>query len=372
MVACAARSRRSVYSHALNVRSGSTSGPTLSATAFWGGRRVLVTGGSGFLGGYVVDRLRRNGATVAAPRRSECDLLDRDAIDRTLSDVRPQMIVHLAATVGGIGANQREPGRFFYENMLVGIQLIEAARQHDVEKTVVAGTVCAYPKLTPVPFREADIWDGYPEETNAPYGIAKKALLVQLQAYRQQYGMNGIFLIPVNLYGPRDTFDPARSHVIPALIRKFVDARRADAASVEVWGTGRASREFLFVEDGAQAIVLAAERYDDPEPVNIGAGAEITIAELATMIARLCRYTGDLTFNASLPDGQPRRSLDVSRAEATFGFRATTSLRDGLRRTIAWYERHVDRENGSDASRDGGSSKPSVVRHETGSPSVAR
>jgi GDP-L-fucose synthase len=295
-----------------------------------------------------------------APRRSECDLLDAAAIDGALAAHRPEVIVHLAATVGGIGANQREPGRFFYENIVMGVQLIEAARRHAVDKIVVAGTVCAYPKHTPVPFQEGDIWDGYPEETNAPYGIAKKALLVQLQAYRQQYGMNGIFLIPVNLYGPRDTFDPARSHVIPALIRKFVDARRANAPSVEVWGTGKASREFLYVDDCARAIVLAAEHYDKPEPVNIGAGAEITIAELATLIANLCDYRGQLTFNASLPDGQPRRSLDVTRAEAVFGFRATTALRDGLRRTIDWYVDAHAREL-EVAPRDADEPGPSMV-----------
>jgi GDP-L-fucose synthase len=314
------------------------------STQFWTQRRVLVTGGSGFLGGYVVDRLRAAGATVTAPRRHECDLLDAAAIDRALTSHHPQMIVHVAATVGGIGANQREPGRFFYENIVMGVQLIEAARRHAVDKIVVAGTVCAYPKHTPVPFHEADLWDGYPEETNAPYGIAKKSLLVQLQAYRQQYGMNGIFLIPVNLYGPRDTFDPSRSHVIPALVRKFVEAREANAPTVEVWGTGNASREFLYVEDCARGVVLAAEHYNGAEPVNIGAGAEITIRELATLIASLCGYGGRLTFNASLPDGQPRRSLDVTRAEAEFGFRATTPLRDGLRRTIDWYVEHYARE----------------------------
>ena len=307
-------------------------------STFWSGRRVFVTGGSGFLGSHVVERLRDVGACVTALRRTECDLLDPDAIDHALRVHAPDMVVHLAATVGGIGANQREPGRFFYENMLMGVQLIEAARRHHVNKTVVLGTVCGYPKHTPVPFHEADLWNGYPEETNAPYGVAKKALLVQLDAYRQQYGMNGVFLIPVNLYGPRDTFDPARSHVIPALIRKFIDARDADAPSVEVWGTGRASREFLYVEDCAHAVVLAAERYDDAAPVNICAGAEITVADLATLIASLCGYGGMLKFDTSRPDGQPRRSLDVSRAEQAFGFRATTSLREGLRRTIEWYE----------------------------------
>jgi GDP-L-fucose synthase len=341
--------------------------PTPPSTVFWSGKRVLVTGGSGFLGSYVVERFRSARAIVSAPRRSECDLTDPAAVDHALGTLQPEMIVHLAATVGGIGANQREPGRFFYENIVMGVHLIEAARRHGVGKVVVAGTVCAYPKHTPVPFHEADLWNGYPEETNAPYGIAKKALLVQLHAYRQQYGLNGVFVIPVNLYGPRDTFDPSRSHVIPALIRKFVDARRESAPSVEVWGTGHASREFLYVEDCARAIVLAAERYDSPEPVNIGAGAEITIAELALLIANLCGYRGRLTFNASLPDGQPRRSLDVTRASEAFGFSATTSLRDGLRRTIAWYERHVDRA----ASRDGDVSRSSVVRHELQPPSVA-
>ena len=309
-----------------------------STSTFWNGRRVFITGGSGFLGSHVVERLRETGARVTALRRSECDLLDPDAIERALREHAPDMIIHLAATVGGIGANQREPGRFFYENMLMGVQLIEAARRHQVAKTVVLGTVCGYPKHTPVPFREAEIWNGYPEETNAPYGIAKKALLVQLDAYRQQYGMNGIFLIPVNLYGPRDTFDPSRSHVIPALIRKFVEARDAQLPTVEVWGSGTASREFLFVEDCARAIVQAAERYDKAEPVNIGSGGEITIRELSTLISELCGYRGEIVFNPAYPDGQPRRMLDVSRAEEEFGFRARTDFREGLRRTIAWFE----------------------------------
>ena len=308
----------------------------------------------------MVERLREGGADVAAPARAECDLLDVGAIDRTLAAVRPQMIVHLAATVGGIGANQREPGRFFFENVMMGVQLIEAARAHGVEKIVVAGTVCAYPKHTRVPFHEKNLWDGYPEETNAPYGIAKKALLVQLQAYRQQYGLNGIFLIPVNLYGPRDTFDPARSHVIPALIRKMVEARRTNAPTVEVWGTGKASREFLYVEDCARAVVMAAERYDAPDPVNIGAGAEITIADLAVLIARLSRYEGTLTFNAALPDGQPRRSLDVSRAAQAFGFRASTPFEEGLRRTIEWFERH---EAGESENEFGPRTEPRKGEH---------
>lgn len=307
-------------------------------TPFWPRRRVFVTGGGGFLGSRVVDLLARAGADVCAPTRGECDLLERDAVDSALTDFRPQVLIHLAATVGGIGANRENPGRFFYENALMGITLIEAARRHGIAKTVVLGTVCAYPKLTPVPFREVDLWQGYPEETNAPYGIAKKALLVQLQAYRQQYGMNGIFLIPVNLYGPRDNFDPRSSHVIPALIRKIVEARTTGAPSVEIWGSGRASREFLYVDDCARAIQLAAERYDGLEPVNLGTGEEINVGDLARLIADLCDYTGELRFNASYPDGQPRRKLDTTRAEQEFGFRATVGFREGLRRTIDWYE----------------------------------
>lgn len=306
-------------------------------TSFWPRRRVFVTGGGGFLGSRVVDLLARAGADVCAPPRRECDLLERDAVDAALGDFRPQMLVHLAATVGGIGANRENPGRFFYENALMGITLIEAARRHGIGKTVVLGTVCAYPKFTPVPFREVDLWQGYPEETNAPYGIAKKALLVQLQAYRQQYGMNGIFLIPVNLYGPRDNFDPRSSHVIPALIRKVVEARTTGAPFVEIWGSGRASREFLYVDDCARAIQLAAERYDGLEPVNLGTGEEINISDLARLIADLCDYRGELRFNASYPDGQPRRKLDTTRAKQEFGFRASIGFREGLRRTIEWY-----------------------------------
>jgi GDP-L-fucose synthase len=315
--------------------------------SFWPRRRVFVTGGSGFLGSHLVERLVEADADVAAPSRRECDLLEHGAAERAFRDHRPDMVIHLAATVGGIGANRDNPGRFFYENAMMGISLIEAARRHGVEKTVVLGTVCAYPKHTPVPFKEDDLWLGYPEETNAPYGIAKKALLVQLQAYRQQYGMNGIFLIPVNLYGPRDNFDPASSHVIPALIRKFLEARESGAPAVEIWGSGRASREFLFVEDCARAILLAAEKYDGAEPVNLGTGEEITIAELARLIGDLCGYRGELRFNTSLPDGQPRRKLDTERAAEAFGFRSGTSFRDGLRRTIDWYEGAV----GAEASR---------------------
>jgi GDP-L-fucose synthase len=306
-------------------------------TAFWPRRRVLVTGGAGFLGSHVVERLNAVGATVLAPRRSECDLLDHGALDRVLADFTPDQVIHLAATVGGIGANRDNPGRFFYENAMMGMTLIESARRHAVAKTIVLGTVCAYPKFTAVPFREDDLWLGYPEETNAPYGIAKKALLVQLQSYRQQYGMNGIFLIPVNLYGPKDNFDPRSSHVIPALIRKILHARNASEPSVEIWGSGRASREFLYVDDCARAVLLAAERYDGAEPVNLGTGDEINIADLARLIADTCGYAGDLRFNASYPDGQPRRKLDTTRAEKEFGFRAEVGFREGLRRAIDWY-----------------------------------
>ncbi len=306
--------------------------------SYWNGRRVFVTGGNGFLGSRVVARLRQQGAEVIAPRRRDADLLDATQTQRALEDARPQTVIHLAATVGGIGANRENPGRFFYENAMMGIQLIETCRRLDVDKTLVLGTVCMYPKHTPVPFREDDVWNGYPEETNAPYGVAKKALLVQLQAYRQQYGMNGIFLIPVNLYGPGDNFDPGSSHVIPALIKKFIEARDSGAAEVEIWGSGRASREFLYVDDCAEGIVLAAERYEKPEPVNLGTGEEISIRDLAELIGSLVGYEGDLRFDPSKPDGQPRRKLDTSRAEAEFGFLARTTFAEGLGRTIDWYE----------------------------------
>ena len=311
--------------------------PTPRST-YWTGRRVFVTGGNGFLGSRVVARLRAAGAEVTAPRRREVDLLDAHQTERALEAAAPQTLIHLAATVGGIGANRENPGRFFYENAMMGIQLIESARRLGIEKTVVLGTVCMYPKHTPVPFHEDDVWNGYPEETNAPYGIAKKALLVQLDAYRQQYGMNGIFLIPVNLYGPRDNFDPGSSHVIPALIKKFIEARDAGAPEVEIWGSGRASREFLYVDDCAEGIVLAAERYEKSAPVNLGTGDEINIRDLATLIGSIVGYQGELRFDPTKPDGQPRRKLDTSRAEAEFGFVAKTTFREGLRRTIEWYE----------------------------------
>lgn len=302
-------------------------------------KRVLVTGGGGFLGRHLVRRLEERGAReVVAPRSSEYDLREKGDILLLLDDARPDVIVHAAAVVGGIGANREHPGSFFYDNAMMGIQLMEQARLAGVEKFVTIGTVCAYPKFTPVPFREAALWDGYPEETNAPYGLAKKMLLVQSQAYRQEYGFNAIYLIPVNLYGPGDNFDPASSHVIPALIRKCIEARRTGAPFIEIWGTGNASREFLYVEDAAEGIVRATEQYDDAAPVNLGTGQEITIRDLVTTIASLTGYAGELRFDPSMPDGQPRRALDVSRAAGAFGFRARTPLDEGLRATIAWYE----------------------------------
>jgi len=301
------------------------------------GRRVMVTGGGGFLGRHVVARLEAAGADVFVPRSADFDLRRRDAIERALSGGRPEIVVHLAAVVGGIGANRENPGRFFYENAVMGIELMEAARVAGVAKFVQVGTVCSYPKFTPVPFHEDDLWTGYPEETNAPYGLAKKMLLVQGQAYRAQYGFNVIHLVPVNLYGPGDNFDPASSHVIPALIRKCVDAVETGADHIDVWGTGSASREFLYVEDAAEGIVLATERYDGADPVNLGVGAEITIRDLVELIARLTGFTGEIRWDASKPDGQPRRALDTSRARERFGFDAGMSFEDGLRATVDWY-----------------------------------
>jgi GDP-L-fucose synthase len=299
----------------------------------------MVTGGGGFLGRHVVGKLRARGAgDIFVPRSSQYDLRQRDAIDRALAESKANLVIHLAAAVGGIGANRENPGKFFYDNAIMGIQLIEQARLAGVEKFVTIGTVCSYPKHTPVPFKEDDLWNGYPEETNAPYGIAKKALLVQGQAYRQQYGFNVIHLIPVNLYGPGDNFDPASSHVMPALIKKCVDARDAGDPTVEVWGTGSASREFIYVEDAAEGIVLGTERYDRAEPVNLGTGSEVTIRDAVHLVAKLTGYKGEIVWDASKPDGQPRRGLDTSNAREYFGFSAKTSFVDGLKRTIAWYE----------------------------------
>lgn len=307
--------------------------------SFWANQRVVVTGGAGFLGSFVVDGLRARGCPqIFIPRRRDYDLRDREAIRRLLRETQPSMIIHLAAVVGGIGANQKHPGQFFYDNAIMGIELIEQARQFNVPKVVVIGTICAYPKFTPVPFKEDDLWNGYPEETNAPYGIAKKALLVQCQAYRQEYGMNAIFLLPVNLYGPRDNFDPESSHVIPALIKKCVDARDSGQPFIECWGTGTPTREFIYVADAAEGILLAAEHYNKPEPVNIGSGFEISIRDLTQLIARLTGFRGEIRWDTSRPDGQPRRCLDTTRAWREFGFRAQTPFEEGLRRTIAWYE----------------------------------
>ena len=311
------------------------------------GKRITVTGGAGFLGAYVVERLIGLGATVFVPRSEEYDLVEYPAVQRMYRDSEPEIVIHLAAQVGGIGANQENPGRFFYDNLMMGVQLMEEGRRRRLPKFVAIGTVCAYPKFAVVPFREDELWAGYPEETNAPYGLAKKMLLVQAQAYRQQYGFNAIYLLPVNLYGPRDSFDPTKSHVIPALIKKCCDAIQLGEildGEIEVWGTGEASREFLYVEDCARAIVLATAGYNKPEPINIGAGSEITIANLVRLIAELTGFHGSVHWLRGKPDGQPRRYLDVSRAERELGFRAEVSLRDGLRRTIDWY-RDSDRSS---------------------------
>jgi len=306
-------------------------------------KRICVTGGGGFLGQRVVNRLRESGCdNLFVVRRSEYDLVRGDDVERLYREIKPQLVIHLAAVVGGIGANRDNPGRFFYENIMMGVQLMEGARHHSVEKFVQLGTVCAYPKFARVPFKEDDLWNGYPEETNAPYGLAKKALLVQAQGYRQQYGLNAIYLLPVNLYGPGDNFDPASSHVIPALIKKCVDAVEHGASSIEVWGSGSATREFLHVDDAAEGIVLATEKYNGPEPINLGSGREISIRDLATLIANETGFRGEIIWDRSKPDGQPRRALDVSRAIELLNFRAQTDFVDGLRRTIEWYRENRD------------------------------
>ncbi|MFQ3568332.1 MAG: GDP-L-fucose synthase [Aggregatilineales bacterium] len=306
----------------------------------WTDRRFVVTGGAGFLGRSIVHGLEARGAAnIFVPRSAEYDLRDREAVLELLNDARPHIIIHLAAVVGGIGANRERPAEFFYDNLMMGTQLFHEAWRAGVEKFVTVGTVCAYPKYTPVPFREESLWDGYPEETNAPYGLAKKMLLVQGQAYRQQYGFNSIYLLPTNLYGPGDNFDLQTSHVIPALIRKFIEARDRGDREVVAWGTGSPTREFLYVDDAAEGVLLAAERYDRPDPVNIGSGFEISIRALTELIAELVGFEGAVIWDSSKPDGQPRRALDTSRAEREFGFKATTDFRAGLARTIAWYER---------------------------------
>src|SRR3989441_968011 len=307
--------------------------------SFWSTKRVLITGGAGFLGSFVVEKLRQRGCKdIFVPRRKDYDLVEMEAVKRIHKDTQPNMVIHLAARVGGIGANQANPGKFFYDNLMMGAQLMEVGRQAGVEKFVTISTICAYPKFTPVPFKEEDLWNGYPEETNAPYGLAKKMLLVQAQAYRQQYGFNTIYLLPVNLYGPGDNFDPETSHVIPAIIKKCMDAVVSEAREVVLWGTGKPTREFLYVDDAAEAVVLAAERYNGADPINVGYGSEISIKDLALLIASLTGFGGSIIWDTTKPDGQPRRSLDVSKAERLFGFRAQVSFQDGLRRTIDWYK----------------------------------
>lgn len=320
------------------LRTASIENRTALHMSFWSAKRVLVTGGAGFLGSFVVEKLRDRGAKeIFVPRSKDYNLVEMEAVQRVYKDAQPDIVIHLAAQVGGIGANRANPGKFFYDNLMMGVQLMEVGRQVGIEKFVGVATICSYPKFTPVPFKEEDLWNGYPEETNAPYGLAKKMLLVQSQAYRQQYGFNSIVLFPVNLYGPRDNFDLESSHVIPALIRKCVEVRENGTAEIVVWGTGIPTREFLYVEDAAEGILLAAEHYNKSEPVNLGAGFEISIKELVDLIVRLTGFDGRVVWDTSKPDGQPRRMLDTSKAKKEFGFQARTSFEEWLRQTIEWY-----------------------------------
>ncbi|MFA5783632.1 MAG: GDP-L-fucose synthase [Phycisphaerae bacterium] len=310
---------------------------------FFKNKRICVTGGAGFLGSYVIEKLKQRGCeNILVPTIEEYDLTKLEDINRVYESMRPDVVIHLAAVVGGIGANREHPGKFFYENLMMGVQLIEQGRQRGIEKFVAIGTVCAYPKFTPVPFKEEDIWNGYPEETNAPYGLAKKMLLVQSQAYRAEYGFNSIFLLPVNLYGPGDNFNPSSSHVIPALIKKCVDAIDSGDDYIQCWGTGKASREFIYADDAAEGILLATERYNDSDAVNIGSGSEIIIKDLIEKIALLTGFKGEIRWDASKPDGQPRRCLDTSKAKKLFGFEAKTSFDEGLKATIEWYRQTRD------------------------------
>ncbi|MEX1071360.1 MAG: GDP-L-fucose synthase [Anaerolineales bacterium] len=313
----------------------------MAENKFWQDKRVTVTGGGGFLGSFIVEKLQARGAKdIFVPRRHDYDLVQPDEISRMLDDARPDIVLHVAALAGGIGVNRSRPAEFFYTNLMMGVPLMHQAWERGVKKFVALGTICSYPKFAPIPFREEDLWDGYPEETNAPYGLAKKMLLVQAQSYRQQYGFNAIFLLPVNLYGPRDNFDLETSHVIPALIRKFIEAQDRGDQEVELWGDGSPTREFLYVEDAAEGVLLAAERYDGAEPVNLGSGREISIKDLAEQIGRLTGYEGKFVWNTDKPNGQPRRLLDVSRAEEYFGFNAGTEFEQGLRKTIDWFREH--------------------------------
>jgi len=308
--------------------------------SFWEDKRVVVTGGAGFLGSYVVEKLKERGCNnIFVPLVEDYDLIKEKNIVRLYKDYPANIMIHLAAVVGGIGANRKNPGKFFYDNLVMGAMLMEYARQFEVDKFIAIGTICAYPKFTPIPFKEEDLWNGYPEETNAPYGLAKKMMLVQSQAYRTQYGFNSIFLLPLNLYGPRDNFDPKSSHVIPALIKKFVEAVEEEKEEVVCWGTGKATRGFLYVEDAAEGILLATEKYNRSNPVNLGSDLEISIRDLAELVAKFCEFKGKTIWDSNQPDGQPRRKLDTSRAEREFGFKARMDFEEGLKRTIEWYRR---------------------------------